>query len=43
MFTIEPLAVRDHGIYQAEPVVAVTADGCEVLTRAPMEIAEVAG
>jgi Xaa-Pro aminopeptidase len=43
VFTVEPLAVRDDGIYQAELVVVVTADGCEVLTRAPMEIAEVAG
>jgi Xaa-Pro dipeptidase len=43
VFTIEPLAVRDDGIYQAELVVAVTDEGCEVLTRAPMEIAEVPG
>jgi Xaa-Pro aminopeptidase len=41
VFTIEPLAVRDDGIYQAELVLAVTAEGCEVLTRAPMEISEV--
>jgi Xaa-Pro aminopeptidase len=43
VFTIEPLAVRERGIYQAETVVAVTADGCEVLTTAPMEIAAVPG
>ena len=35
VFTVEPLATRDHGIYQAETVVAVTADGYEQLTNAP--------
>ena len=38
VFTIEPLAVGGHGIYQAETVVAVTADGCEVPTHAPTDI-----
>ncbi len=41
VFTVEPLAVREHGIYQAEAVVCVTDDGCEVLTRAPEAIAVV--
>ena len=35
VFTVEPLAVREQGIYQAETVVAVTAGGHEVLTGAP--------
>ena len=35
VFTVEPLATREHGIYQAETVVAVTAAGHEVLTHAP--------
>ena len=35
VFTVEPLATREHGIYQAETVVAVTAEGHEVLTGAP--------
>jgi Xaa-Pro aminopeptidase len=38
VFTVEPLATRDHGIYQAETVVAVTADGYEQLTNAPTEL-----
>ncbi len=41
VFTVEPIAIRDHGIYQAEAVVVVTADGCEVLTRAPEHVAAV--
>src|SRR3954453_21785667 len=35
VFTIEPLAVREFGMFQAEAVLAVTDDGCELLTRAP--------
>jgi Xaa-Pro aminopeptidase len=38
VFTVEPLATRAHGIYQAETVVAVTADGHEVLTAAPTSL-----
>ena len=38
VFTVEPLATRDHGIYQAETVVAVTADGYEQLTKAPTSL-----
>ena len=41
VFTVEPLAVREHGMFQAEAVVAVTDDGCEVLTRAPEAISTV--
>jgi Xaa-Pro aminopeptidase len=41
VFTVEPLAVRGHGLYQAEAVVCVTADGCEVLTRAPEAISTI--
>ncbi len=41
VFTVEPLAVREHGMYQAEAVVAVTTAGCEVLTRAPEAISTV--
>ena len=39
VFTVEPLATRANGIYQAETVVAVTADGHEVLTAAPTSLA----
>ena len=35
VFTVEPLATREHGIFQTETVVAVTADGYEQLTNAP--------
>ena len=38
VFTVEPLATRAHGIYQAETVVAVTAGGHEVLTAAPTSL-----
>jgi len=38
VFTVEPLATREHGIYQAETGrSAVTAEGHEVLTGAPTE------
>ncbi len=43
VFTVEPIAVRAHGMYQAEAVVAVTANGHELLTGAPSEITAVAG
>jgi Xaa-Pro dipeptidase len=42
VFTVEPLASREHGIYQAETVVAVTGDGHEVLTHAPMGLTPLA-
>jgi Xaa-Pro aminopeptidase len=38
VFTVEPLATREHGIYQAETVVAVTAHDHEVLTHAPTSL-----
>jgi Xaa-Pro aminopeptidase len=41
VFTVEPMAVREHGMYQAEAVVAVTDGGCELLTHAPEAIATV--
>jgi len=43
VFTIEPLAVREHGMFQAEAVLAVTDDGCELLTHAPEAISSVPG
>lgn len=41
VFTVEPLAIREHGMFQAEAVLAVTDDGCEVLTIAPEAISVV--
>jgi Xaa-Pro aminopeptidase len=41
VFTIEPAAVREHGMFQAEAVVAVTAAGHQVLTTAPEAISSV--
>jgi Xaa-Pro aminopeptidase len=41
VFTIEPAAVREHGLYQAEAVVVVTESGCDVLTTAPEMIASI--
>jgi len=43
VFTIEPLAVREYGMFQAEAVLAVTDDGCELLTHAPEAISAVPG
>jgi Xaa-Pro aminopeptidase len=42
VFTVEPLASREHGIYQAETVVAVTSRGHEVLTHAPTSLTALA-
>jgi Xaa-Pro dipeptidase len=41
VFTVEPIAIRDHGMYQAEAVVAVTTAGYEILTHAPTAITSV--
>ena len=37
------IAVREYGMFQAEAVLAVTDDGCELLTHAPEAISAVPG
>lgn len=39
VLTVEPGVIRKHGIFHCEQNVLVTADGCEVLSLAPWELA----
>lgn len=43
VFTVEPAIVREHGIYQVEQNVAVTATGYELLTRTSHELRTIGG
>ena len=38
VITVEPAIIRDHGIYQIEQNVVVTASGSDVLTRTSHEL-----
>jgi Xaa-Pro aminopeptidase len=38
VITVEPALIYDHGIYQTEQNIAVTATGHEVLTHSPWQI-----